>query len=294
MSLVRLKIIQCAKETGWGWRAEMWNFACESIQATTVYWLHLTSMNAASNIDFHIYKTSLQPVEWLGKAFKFLSWTKEGNWYLASHRTHFRGMLFRTAQYTLFRIPYMVNTKKDILNPLDRLHHDPQKLYEKRVHQSTQIWPRNGGKSFRVLVSLHDLLRASRMNKEALLLLHSRHRSLSHFRWLLCSPPAPAAASRSLAAAAAQWASIQSILTNRNGNRLANTVFSRVSTWHILSDFKEERKESGGSHFYHPMTMFQPWMKIPLSQLLFLFSGLLEHCNKLVIICFHSRKSAKL
>lgn len=36
-SLVRLKIIQCARETGWGWRAEMGNFACESIQATTVY-----------------------------------------------------------------------------------------------------------------------------------------------------------------------------------------------------------------------------------------------------------------
>lgn len=96
ISLVRLKIIQCARETGWGWRAEMWNFACESIQATTVYWLHWTSMNATSNIHFHIYKTSLLPVEWLGKAFKFLSWTKEGNWYLASHRTHFRGMLFRT------------------------------------------------------------------------------------------------------------------------------------------------------------------------------------------------------
>lgn len=160
--------------------------------------------------------------------------------------------------------------------------------------------PKSGqgmGQEFPWLVSLHDLLRASRMNKEALLSLHSRHRSLSHFRWLLCSPPAPAAAaaaaaSRSLAAAAVQWASIQSILTNRN--RLANTVFSRVSTWHILSDFKEERKESGGSHFYHPTTMFQPWMKIPLSQLLFLFSGLLEHCNELVIICFHSRKSAKL
>lgn len=40
----------------------------------------------------------------------------------------------------------MVNTKKDILNPLDSLHHDPQKLYEKRVHQSTQIWPRNGAR----------------------------------------------------------------------------------------------------------------------------------------------------
>lgn len=99
--------------------------------------------------------------------------------------------------------------------------------------------------------------------------------------------PQPAAASRS------STVSLHSKHSHEQ-EQTSNTVFSRVSTWHTLSDFKEERKESGGSHFYHPTTMFQPWMKIPLSQLFFLFSGLLEHCNELVIICFHSRKSAKL
>lgn len=28
----------------------------------------------------------------------------------------------------------MVGTKKDILNPVDSLHYDPQKLYGKQVH----------------------------------------------------------------------------------------------------------------------------------------------------------------
>lgn len=115
----------------------------------------------------------------------------------------------------------MVSTKKDILNPADSLHHDPQKLYEKQVHQSTQSWPRNGDKSFHVLVSLHDLSRASRMNKEASLYCTHCHRNLSHFCWLLCSPPAPAVAGAG--AAAAQRASTHSTLNNRN--RLANTVF---------------------------------------------------------------------
>lgn len=41
----------------------------------------------------------------------------------------------------------MVDTKKDILNPVDSLHYDPQKLYEKQVQQSTQIWPRNGARA---------------------------------------------------------------------------------------------------------------------------------------------------
>lgn len=134
----------------------------------------------------------------------------------------------------------MVNTKKDILNHLDSLHHDPQKLYEKRVHQSTQIWPRNGGKSSRVLVSLHDLLRASRVNKDASLSLHSRHRSLSHFRWLLCSPAAPAAA----AAAAAQWASIQSILTNRNRLATPSSPGFPHDTYSRILRRKEKNQEA--------------------------------------------------
>lgn len=182
----------------------------------------------------------------------------------------------------------MVNTKKDILNPLDSLHHDPQKLYEKRVHQSTQIWPRNGGKSSRVLVSLHDLLRASRVNKGSLAVIALTPQEPVTF-------PLAALQSSSTGSSRSRRSTVS--LHSKHSHeqeQTSNTVFSRVSTWHTLSDFKEERKESGGSHFYHPTTMFQPWMKIPLSQLFFLFSGLLERCNELVIICFHSRKSAKL
>lgn len=164
----------------------------------------------------------------------------------------------------------MVNTKKDILNPLDRLHHDPQKLYEKRCIRA----PKSGqGMGARVSVcwslSTISYVLAGWTRKPCCYCTHATgvcHISAGcfavHQHQQQPQPPQPAtvvAASRSLTAAAAQWASIQSILTNRN--RLANTVFSRVSTWHILSDFKEERKESGGSHFYHPTTMFQPWMK---------------------------------
>lgn len=160
----------------------------------------------------------------------------------------------------------MVSTKKDILNPADSLHHDPQKLYEKQVHQSTQSWPRNGGKSFHVLVSLHDLSRASRVNKEASLYCTHCHRNLSHFCWLLCSPPAPAVAGA--AAAAAQRASTHAQQQEQTSK---HCLPPPGSTWHILLDFKEESKELGGSHCYHPMIMFQPWMKIPLSQFFFFF-----------------------
>lgn len=86
----------------------------------------------------------------------------------------------------------MVDTKKDILNPVDSLHYDPQKLYEKQVQQSTQIWPRNGGKSFHMLVSFQHLLLASRVNKEASLSWHSLPRQSVTFQRAACSPPAPA------------------------------------------------------------------------------------------------------
>lgn len=86
----------------------------------------------------------------------------------------------------------MVDTKKDILNPVDSLHYDPQKLYEKQVQQSTQIWPRNGGKSFHMLVSFQHLLLASRVNKEASLSWHSLPRESVTFQRAGCSPPAPA------------------------------------------------------------------------------------------------------
>lgn len=86
----------------------------------------------------------------------------------------------------------MVDTKKDILNPVDSLHYDPQKLYEKQVQQSTQIWPRNGGKSFHMLVSFQHLSLASRVNKEASLSWHSLPRESVTFQRAACSPPAPA------------------------------------------------------------------------------------------------------
>lgn len=178
-------------------------------------------MNAISNIHFHIYKMSLLPVEWLGKAFKFLSLTKEGNWHPSKPEDTFQ----KDALQSCPDIPSLDSLTwsiqwKDILNPVDSLHHDPQKLFEKQAHKSTQIWPRNGSKSLFTCASLFPRsLVCWRGAQDARLSLHSvPQESLGqpHLSWLLCRPPA---------AAAAQWASIQS------RNRLANTVFSCVATW---------------------------------------------------------------
>lgn len=137
----------------------------------------------------------------------------------------------------------MVDTKKDILNPVDSLHYDPQKLYEKQVQQSTQIWPRNGGKSFHMLVSFQHLLLASRVNKEASLSWHSLPRQSVTFQRAACSS----------STVSLHWKHSQ------NRNRLANTVFfSRACTGHTLLDGRSGGKQSGGLHLSHRITMLSP------------------------------------
>lgn len=139
----------------------------------------------------------------------------------------------------------MVNTKKDILNPLDSLHHDPQKLYEKRVHQSTQIWPRNGGKSSRVLVSLHDLLRASRVNKGSLAVIALTPQEPVTFPLAaLQSSSTGSSRSQPQPAAAAQWASIQSILTNRNRLATPSSPGFPHDTYSRILRRKEKNQEA--------------------------------------------------
>lgn len=125
-------------------------------------------MNATSNIHFPIYKMSLPPVEWLGKAFKFLSLTKEGNWYPSKPQDTFERDALQSCPNapSLESLTWSIQ-RKDILKPVDSLHHDPQKLYGKQAHQSTQIWPRNGDNSLHGLVFSQDLLHAGRVTQEA-------------------------------------------------------------------------------------------------------------------------------
>lgn len=163
---------------------------------------------------------------------------------------------------------------KTFLNPVDNLHHDPQKLHGKQAHQSTQIQPRNGDNSLHVLVFFQDLLHANRVNKDASLLVHALPpASLGQRSQLAATQSTTTSRSSSMVSLHSKHSQVR---TGTDQPTLSSPVFPRDTYSWILRGEKQRIRRLTFLSFYDNV----PITKIPLSQFL--------------QVCFNIEKSQSL